>query len=208
MGLTLISAIGTMGWAVAVLLIDSFIIGMVLATLCHSLAYVVFPEPAVAAAPVAQPAPAQNDRAAMRATLIVMPVYLLALTNPSFFGSRLRLELGLELQLGLGIATNLWMFFLWILLFGIYFSSKLYQVIPSRYPASFWSNVAITALILLGSAVQDADSGKDVFQAFSVRMSLFVAVTVYAWGAVLVLEWWRARRVRRGQLTPAPRAAS
>ena len=98
----------------------------------------------------------------------------------------------------LGIATNLWMFFLWILLFGIYFSSKLYQVLPSRYPASFWSNVAITALILLGSAVQDTDSGKDVFQAFSVRMSLFVAVTVYAWGAVLVLEWWQVRRRGKG----------
>ena len=33
------------------------------------------------------------------------------------------------------------------------------------------------ALILLGSAVQDSANGKDVYQAFAVRMSLFVGVT-------------------------------
>ena len=93
----------------------------------------------------------------------------------------------------LGISTNLWMFSLWILLFGVFFAGKLYQVFPSRYPASFWSNVAVTALILLGSAVQDSETGKDVYTAFAVRMGLFIAVTLYAWLAIAALERYRAR---------------
>jgi hypothetical protein len=43
--------------------------------------------------------------------------------------------------------------------------------------------VAVTMLILLGPAVEDSASGKDVYAAFAVRMGLFVAVTLYAWPA-------------------------
>lgn len=35
-------------------------------------------------------------------------------------------------------------------------------------------------IILLGQSVQDSANGKDVVQAFAVRMSLFIAVTLYA----------------------------
>ena len=52
-------------------------------------------------------------------------------------------------------------------------------------------------LILLGPAVEDSDSGKDVYMAFAVRMGLFVAVTFYAWLAVYALEYLRTRRIRR-----------
>ena len=85
------------------------------------------------------------------------------------------------------------MFFLWILLFAVYCAARLNQVFRSRYPASFWTNVVITALILLGSAVQDSETGKDVYTAFAVRMGLFIGVTVYAWLAILLLERWRGR---------------
>ena len=53
---------------------------------------------------------------------------------------------------------------------------------------------------LLGSAVQDSANGKDVYQAFVVRMGLFVAVALYAWLAVHLLEQLRDRR-RRSRLT-------
>jgi hypothetical protein len=102
----------------------------------------------------------------------------------------------------LGIATNLWMFFWLILLFGVYFASKLYRLIRSRFPASFWLNVATTMLILLGPAVEDSANGKDVYTAFAVRMGLFVAVTLYAWLAVYVLEYLRTRRLSR--VAPSP----
>ena len=57
--------------------------------------------------------------------------------------------------------------------------SSLHAIRPS-----YWLNVATTMLILLGPAVEDSASGKDVYMAFAVRMGLFVAVTLYAWLAV------------------------
>jgi hypothetical protein len=84
-----------------------------------------------------------------------------------------------------------------MLLFTTYFAAKIFGVISSRYTPSFWQNVAVTMLILLGSAVQDSANGDDVYSAFATRMGLFVAVTFYAWGAVSVLETWR--NVRSGK---------
>ena len=92
------------------------------------------------------------------------------------------------------MVTNLWMFFLWMLLFGVYFAAKMFGVFASRFPASFWLNVGVTMLILLGPAVEDSANGKDVYQAFMVRMGLFVIVTLYAWLAISLLEHWRMRR--------------
>jgi FtsH-binding integral membrane protein len=101
----------------------------------------------------------------------------------------------------LDLVTNLWMFFWWMLLLGVYFASKLYQVVPGRFSASFWQNVVVTMLLLLGPAVQDSASGKDVYAAFAVRMGLFVAVTLYAWLAIVVLEQLRNRRLSRNLQT-------
>jgi len=42
-----------------------------------------------------------------------------------------------------------------------------------------------------------SDSGKDVYTAFMVRMGLFVAVTLYAWLAVYLLEHMRMRHLSR-----------
>ena len=84
-----------------------------------------------------------------------------------------------------------------MVLFGIYFSCKLYGHSSSRLAPSFWLNAFVTMLILLGPAVEDSANGKDVYLAFAVRIGLFVAVTIYAWAAILVLEAlrnWRARR--------------
>jgi len=223
-GFTLISAAGTVSFALAVAVIDALVLGISLAIVCHWLVYPWFPEdpaPARNKAPVPPPNVEQSNWIALRGTLIVLPAYLLALTNPSMYLSIIMKSVSLGQQsslvsarsagrelLGstflagcfailfwamLGIATNLWMFFLLMLLIGVYFSSKLYQLIPSRFPASFWLNVATTMLILLGPAVEDSANGKDVYAAFAVRMGLFVAVTLYAWLAVYFLEYLHVR---------------
>ena len=157
--------------------------------------------------------------------LIVLPVDLLALTNPLAYLAIIMKAVSLGQQsslvnarsagrellgstfLGgcfailfwaaLGIMTNLWMFFLLMLLFGIYFAAKIYQVAKTRFLASYWLNVGMTMLILLGPAVEDSASGKDVYSAFLVRMGLFVAVTLYAWLAVYILEYLRERHANR-----------
>ena len=70
---------------------------------------------------------------------------------------------------------------------------QVYGVSATRFPASFWINVGVTMLILVGPAVEDS-SGGGVRWAFAQRLTLFVAVTVYAWFAILVLERMRKRR--------------
>jgi hypothetical protein len=226
-GVTLISAAGTVDYGLAVAVVHALVLGIALAVACHWIVYPWLPEEAVPAekSKPAGTGAAQPHWIALRASLIVLPAYLLALTNPAMYlavimksvslgqqGSALRARdagrelLGSTFLAGcfailfwflLGLAVNLWMFFWWMLLFGVYFASKLYGVSASRYPASFWQNTAVTMLILLGPAVEDSANGKDVYAAFAVRMGLFVAVTLYAWLAIEILEHLRTRRLRR-----------
>ena len=49
-------------------------------------------------------------------------------------------------------------------------------------------------LILLGRAIKHTSIGKDVYHASAIRVSLFVAVALYAWAMVWVLERWRVAR--------------
>ncbi len=226
-GFTMISAAGTLDFTLAITVIQALVFGITLAVLCQWLVYPWFPEdPApTAKAPAEKSTPEQSNWIALRGVLIVFPVYFLALTNPAGYMAIIMKAVALAKQsshidarsagrellgstfLGgcfaigfwmlLGIFTNLWMFFLWMLFFGVYFSSKIYQLIPSRFPASFWLNVVMTLFILLGPAVEDSASGKDVYAAFSVRFGLFVAVTLYAWVAVYLLEYLRERRLQK-----------
>jgi hypothetical protein len=226
-GFTMISAAGTVNFSLATTVIQALVIGISVAIACQWLVYPWFAEDAAHAKPAATtPCDAEQSHwLALRGTLIMLPTYLLALSNPAFYMPILMKtsslshqsnltsarEAGREL-LGstflagcfailfwvmLSIAANLWMFFWLMLLFSLYFSSKIYRLIESRFSAAFWSNVAITLLILLGPSVQDSDNGKDVYSAFFVRMCLFVAVTLYAWLALYVLEYLRTRRRHR-----------
>ena len=226
-GFTLISAAGTVSFELATTLIQSLVVGMIIAVVCQWLVYPWFPEDRA-------PKNRQQDEdvslvnsnwIALRSTLIVLPVYLLALTDPLAYLAIIMKSVSLGQQsslvnarnagrelLGstlvggclavlfwmmLGTLTNLWMFFLLMLLFGLFLAGKIYQVSRTRFPASFWLNVGMTLLILLGPAVEDSDGGKDVYTAFMVRMGLFIAVTLYAWLAVYLLECLRERRVDR-----------
>lgn len=226
-GFTLISAAGTVDFSLAVLVIQALVLGISLAVVCQWLVYPWFPEdpapPAAQAAP--KSTAAQSNWLALRGVLIVFPVYFLVLTNPAAYMAIVMKAVALAKQSSLvdarsagrelvgstfmggcfaigfwallGLFTHLWMFFLLMLLFGIYFASKIYLLSPSRYPASFWLNTVMTLLILLGPAVEDSANGKDVYAAFAVRFGLFVAVTLYAWLAVFLLESLHTRRQRR-----------
>jgi len=231
-GFTLISAAGTVSFALATTVIQSLALGIALAVLCQWLIYPWFPEdPTPAAGKPAKPnTPDQSNWIALRSTLIVLPAYWLVLTNPSAYMAIIMKAVLLGQQssmvdaksagrellgstfLGgvfavlfwglLGISTNLWMFFLWMLLCCLYFACKIYQLIPTRFPASFWLNVAMTMLIVLGPAVEDSAGGKDVYAAFFSRMGLLMAVTLYAWLAVYFLEYLRTRHQPRQLASP------
>lgn len=226
-GVTLISAAGTLNYLLALTVIQSLVLGIGVAIFCQWVVYPWFPEDEAlpGKGKPKTPSAVQSNWYALRSALIVLPAYLVVLINPAMYlpiimksvslgqqGSLVKArDAGRELLgstfLGgcfaaafwflLDLVTNLWMFSWWMLLFGVYFAAKLYQVFPSRYPASFWQNTVVTMLILLGPAVEDSANGKDVYAAFAVRMGLFVVVTLYAWLAISLLERLRARRRRR-----------
>jgi hypothetical protein len=162
---------------------------------------------------------------ALRATLIVMPVYVLALTNPSLYLAAIMKTVALGQQagetnartagrelvgstlmgafvgacvwFGLSLLANLWMLTLWMMAAAWWTGSAMFGARPTAFRPSFWSNALVTALILLGPAIEDSANGKSVVQAAVVRTSLFVGVAIYAWLTVWALERWRQARSSR-----------
>jgi hypothetical protein len=151
-----------------------------------------------------------------------MPVFVLALTNPALYlaaiiktamlgqqaNSTSARSAGRELVgstlmgawmatlvwLGLSMRPNLWMLMLWLVAAALWAGAKLFGVRRTSFPPSFWSNALVTMLILLGPGIEDAAVGKDVYSASATRVALFVAVSLYAWATVWVLERWRGSR--------------
>ncbi len=233
LGITLISAAGAASSALSVAVIQGIAIGIAIATLSQWLVYPLFPEAEPPSGKQAQNRHTAGDFnwIALRTTLIVMPVYLLVLINPASYMPLMMKSTVLAQQVsladaktagrellgatllaglmavliwfGLKLAVSLWMFFLWMSLFGLYIAGKFYQVLPSRFGPAFWQDVFVTLLIILGPAVQDTANGKDVYTAFLVRMSLFLALTLYAWLALYTLEMLREWR-RRTVISPPP----
>jgi hypothetical protein len=228
-GFTLISVAGYLSYALATTLIWSLALGITTAVLCQWLVYPFLPEPVSAPAAPAEAAAseAQSNWLALRAALIVMPAYLLALTNPQQYLMTIMksVALGQEASVvdakhagrellgstfaggllavlmwwALSLHPSLWMYFLWMAAASLYVGCKLFRVLPTSVAPSFWINTIVTTLILLGPAVEDSANGKDALSAFILRFVTFVGVTLYAWLAIAVLEGWRARR----QLTAA-----
>lgn len=217
-GLTMISAAGTASFELAAMVIGALVKGLLLAVLVVTLSHGLFPEPANAPPSPAAPMLATEDidRVALRATLIVLPAFLLALIDPTSYlpiilkavslgqqsstttarnagrellgSTLLGGVLAILFWCALSLFVHLWMFFLWMLLFGLVLARKLYALSPTRFSPGFWLNTLITLIILLGQSVQDSAAGKDVYTAFAVRMGLFIGVTVYACWMVHVLE--------------------
>lgn len=208
-------------------------IGIAVGTLVGFISNTFFPDRMAPTAPPARPARPDHDAArwiALRATLIVMPVFILALTNPSFYLAAIMKTVALGQQAGetdarsggrelvgstlmgallaiavwqgLSLWPSLWMLVLWIMAAALWVGSAMTGARPTRFRPSFWSNALITALILLGPAIEDSASGKSVFEGTLMRTLLFVGVAFYAWGTILLLERWRAARTLAVQPKP------
>ncbi|MFJ7311457.1 DUF2955 domain-containing protein [Pseudomonas sp. NPDC098747] len=217
-GLTMISAAGTLSFAFALTVIGAMVKGLILALVALAFSHWLLPEPdQVQGVPSSSYVPANlANRMAFRATLVVVPAFFLTLINPAGFMPLILKSVSLGQQscttaadnagreligstlLGgllailfwcaLSLFVHLWMLFLWMLLFSLFFSRKIYGLIPTQYGPAFWLNSLITMIILLGQSVHDSMAGKDVYSAFALRMGLFIAVTFYACFMIRLLD--------------------
>ncbi|PVX82770.1 DUF2955 domain-containing protein [Paraburkholderia unamae] len=227
-GLTMISAAGVADLQLAATVVGALVKGLLLAVLVCTASHALFPEPAGAPSPPAARAMSRDEaaRVALQAALVVMPAWLLAMSDPASYMPIIMKSVSLGRQscttsargavrellgstalggllaiafwFALRLFVNVWMFYLWMLLFGLLAGRKLYRLSPTRYSPGFWLNSLVTMIILLGQSVQDSVAGKDVYQAFAVRMGLFFAVTIYASLMLQIFE----RRAPRGKAAP------
>jgi hypothetical protein len=228
--LAIVPVAGVAEQALALRLGTTLALGIAIGALAGSLSHILFPDAPVRA-PTPAPARAPEDeekagRIALQATLVVMPVFVLALANPSFYlaavmkavllgqqagASRARTAgralvgstlmgagMAALLWLGLSLLPNLFMLTLWLMAAALWAGARLFGVRQSAWPPSFWSNALVTMLILLGAAIEDSVNGEDVLRASAVRVTLFVAVALYAWSMVWVLERWRSAITAKG----------
>ena len=222
---TVIPVAGVANQALVSVLSVAFAVGLGTGILVSGISHAFFPDPPGATGMAAAPGPASPETAswdALRATLVVIPVFVLALTNPAFYlpaiiktvtlgqqaGSTSARSAGQELVgstlmgafmaalawAGLSMRPNLWMLMLWMVAVALWAGARLYRVKATSFPPSFWSNALVTMLILLGPAIEDSAQGKDVYTASAIRVLLFVGVALYAWATVWALERWRASR--------------
>lgn len=222
-GLTMIAAAGTSDFTLALSVVEALAKGMLLAVLSSAVAHALFPEPADVPSPSAPPLPGAEDAAwvALRATLIVMPAFLLAIIAPDRFMPLIMKSVSLGQQAGetrarhasreligstllagllailvwsaLSLFVHLWMFFLWVLLFTLWQGRRLYAAVATCKSPAYWVSCLTTMLILLGQSVQDSAGGQDVYRAFAVRMTLFLAVSLYASGMLIWIDSRRAK---------------
>jgi hypothetical protein len=219
----LIPVAGVADQALVSLLSVSLAVGFAVGTLVSAISARLFPDPVLPGPAKQRPAP-DPGRArwiALRTVAIVMPVFVLALSNPSAYlaavmktvalgqqaseldarsagrelvGSTLMGALvALAVWCGLSLWPTLWMLVLWLMAAALWTGSAMLGTRRTRSRPSFWSNALITALILLGPAIEDSAGGKSVLLGAAVRTSLFVGVALYAWATIWLLEYWRGR---------------
>jgi hypothetical protein len=223
--IALIPVAGVADQALVTVLSVAFGVGLGTGVLVGGISHVFFPDAPAPATVASTPASVSQEEAswaALQATLVLMPVFVLALTNPDLYlaaiiktamlgqqaNSTSARSAGRELVgstlmgawmatlvwLGLSMRPNLWMLMLWLVAAALWAGAKLFGVRRTSFPPSFWSNALVTMLILLGPGIEDAAVGKDVYSASATRVALFIAVSLYAWATVWVLERWRASR--------------
>ena len=223
--ITFIPVAGVAEQALATVLSVAVGIGLGTGVLVSGVSHAFFPDAPAPAKTSTAPAIVSRETAswaALQATLVVMPVFVLALTNPAFYLAAIMKTVTLGQQAsstnarsagrelvgstlmgawmatlvwcGLSLRPNLWMLMLWMVAAALWAGAKLFGVRRTSFPPSFWVNALVTMLILLGPAIEDASVGKDVYRASVTRVALFVAVALYAWATVWVLERWRASR--------------
>ncbi|WP_421188569.1 hypothetical protein [Aeromonas sanarellii] len=225
MAITVIPVAGLIEQRLAIAIAQMMTVGILVGTLVNRLAHALFPPPpATGTATRPAPLPPEHpERLALRAVAIVLPVWLLALGNPAFYipavmktvalaqqstslnarqaGQELVLStlagalLAFALWMGLSLCPSLLMLVLMLMLMTLWLVRRLVPLVASRFPPSFWSNAWITALILLGPAIEDSATGKDVWLAAAMRCGLYLLVAGYGWLCILLLEqWWPVGR--------------
>lgn len=224
---TLIPVAGVAEQALVTAIALTLAVGVALGSLVGGVSHAFFPDPPGAPAKAAKAPPPSRETAswiALRGMLVVLPAFVLALTDPSSYlatimksaqlgqqaGSTDTRRAGVELVgstlasagialvvwVGLSLWPSLWMLVLWMAGVALWVGARLYRVVPTAFPPAFWSNALVTTMILVGPAIEDSVSGSSVLQASAVRVGLFVGVSLYAWAMVWVLERWRASRTR------------
>lgn len=222
---TLIPVAGVAEQALVTLIAATLAVGIAVGALVSGISRTFFPDPPVPAGKSARPpAPGRETAAwiALRGMLVVMPVFVLALTDPSSYlpaitntatlgqqacsantrsagrqlvGSTLMAAvMAVVVWFGLSLLPSLWMLMLWLMLAALWAGARIYGLRATAFPPAFWSSSLTTMLILLGPAIEDSASGKGVLGTSASRIGLFVGVALYAWATVWILERWRASR--------------
>jgi len=230
-GCAFVPGAGQVDFALAVTVMKALLLGIMFAIASQRIVYPFFPEDPPGAAPPAPPPadPVETRWIALRSTLIVLVPVTMAFVNPAMYLSVIMKSVMLSQQasvvsarsagremlgatfvgglaailfwFGLKLWASLWMFFLLMLLLGLYCAAKTYGVLASRHPPVFWQDVIFNFLFMFCPAVDDSANGKDPYHAFAVRFSLFVIVTLHAWAAIAALEWLRGRRDGKPPMT-------
>lgn len=221
---TLIPVAGVAEQALVTAIATTLAVGVALGSLVGGVSHAFFPDPP--RSPTKKPPPAVDRETAswiaLRGMLVVLPAFVLALTDPSSYiatimksaqlgqqaGSTDTRKAGQELVgstlaaagialvvwVGLSLWPSLWMLVLWMTGAALWLGARLYRVVPTAFPPAFWNNALVTTIILIGPAIEDSANGAAVLQASAVRVALFVGVSLYAWAMVWTLERWRAAR--------------
>jgi hypothetical protein len=221
---TLIPVAGVAEQALVTAIAVTLAVGVALGSLVGGVSHAFFPDPPRPAGKKAAPAVDRETASwiALRGMLVVLPAFVLALTDPSSYmatimksaqlgqqaGSTDTRKAGQELVgstlaaagialvvwVGLSLWPNLWMLVLWLTGAALWVGARLYRVVPTAFSPAFWNNALVTTIILIGPAIEDSANGSAVLQASAVRVGLFVGVSLYAWAMVWALERWRAAR--------------
>ena len=225
--LVFIPVAGFANQAAATVLARTVGVALVIGVLASAISHALFPDapgPAKVAAAPAGASPEAAGWTALQATLIVMPVFMLALSNPAMYLQCVMKTVGMGQQAGatnahtagrelvgstvvgavlamvvwggLTLRPNLWMFALWTAAVSLWIGVRLFRIKATPFPPSYWLNALMTMFFVLGPAIADSANGADVYLAAAMRVGLFVLVALYASATVWVLEQWRASRSR------------
>lgn len=221
---TLIPVVGVAEQGLVTAIAVTLALGVAVGSLVGGVSHAFFPDPPRPAEKKPPPAVDRETAAwiALCGTLVVLPAFVLALTDPSSYlatimksaqlgqqagstdtrragrelvGSTLAAAgIALVVWFGLSLWPSLWMLVLWMTGAALWVGARLYRVVPTAFSPAFWNNALVTTIILVGPAIEDSANGSGVLQASAVRVALFVGVSLYAWAMVWALERWRAAR--------------
>jgi len=219
MAIALIPVAGVVEQALAFQLATTLAVGLCIGVLVSGISHALFPDPPSPAERPATRAVASSavaGRSALRAVLVVMPVFVLALTHPALYLAAIMKSVALGQQagatgarqagrelvqstamgaafagvlwLGLSLRPTLWMLTLWMTGAALWAGARLFRLRPSALSPSFWMQSLLTMLLLLGPAIEDSAAGKDVLKASATRVALFIVLAFYAWAMVWLFE--------------------